>query len=111
MDSLDTDRQIVEQVLTQYVAVNYAYGDIHNESVFDRATDRYLVLSVGWQGPKRIHGCLIHVEIIDGKIWIQRDGTEHGIANELLAAGIPRQRIVLGFQSRNVRPYTEFAVA
>jgi hypothetical protein len=51
------------------------------------------------------------VEIIDGKIWIQRDGTEHGIANELLAAGIPRQRIVLGFQSRNVRPYTEFAVA
>jgi len=50
-------------------------------------------------------------DIIDGKIWIQRDGTEYGIANELVEAGIPKEHIVLGFQSEEVRPYTDFAVA
>ena len=29
---------------------------------------------------KRIYGCLIHLEIIDGKIWVQRDDTEDGVS-------------------------------
>lgn len=40
-------------------------------------------------GRKRVHGCLLHVEIIDDKIWIQRDGTEDGIADELVEAWHP----------------------
>ena len=111
MDTVASYHHIIEQVLTHYVEVPYAYGDIQNETLFDRNADRYAVISVGWQGSKRIHGCLVHIDIIDGKIWVQRDGTEHGIANDLVAAGIPKQQIVLGFQSSDVRPYTEFAVA
>jgi len=111
MGSLETYRQIVEQVLTAYVQREYAYGEIQNEAVFDRATDRYLVVSVGWQAVRRIHGCLIHIDIINDKVWIQRDGTEHGIANELVAAGIPREHIVLGFHAPEVRQYTEYATA
>jgi hypothetical protein len=78
--------------------------------VFDRDNDRYLIVSVGWQNVKRIHGVLIHVDIIDGKVWIQRDDTEYGIANELVAAGIPKDHIVLGFHAADVRPYTDYAV-
>lgn len=111
MDTLDTYRQIIQDVLLEYVRLQYAYGDIQNKTVFDHEADRYLVMSIGWQKAKRIHGCLIHLDIIDGKVWIQRDGTENGIANELIAAGIPKDRIVLGFQTPDVRPYTEFAVA
>ncbi|MGF1958284.1 MAG: element excision factor XisI family protein [Aulosira sp. DedVER01a] len=29
------------------------------------------------------------------KLWIQQDGTDDGIANELAAAGIPKENIVL----------------
>ena len=111
MDTVDTYRQIIENVLTEYVQLQYAYGEIQNETIFDRNTDRYLVMSVGWQNVRRIHGCLIHVDIINGKVWIQRDGTEHGIAEELVAAGIPKDRIVLGFHSPEVRQHTEYAVA
>jgi len=50
-------------------------------------------------------------EIINGKIWIQRDGTEYGIANELVAAGIPKNKIVLAFHPEDVRQYTDFAIA
>jgi hypothetical protein len=39
------------------------------------------------------------------------NGTEDGITNELLAAGIPQKDIVLGFHEPEVRQYTGFAVA
>jgi XisI protein len=37
--------------------------------------------------------------------------TEDGIAEELIAAGIPKQHIVLGFHEPEIRPHTGFAVA
>lgn len=50
------------------------------------------------------------MDIKNGKIWIQYDGTEDGIAYELLKLGVPHQDIVLGFQPARVRSDTEFAV-
>lgn len=110
MDTLNTYREIIQNVLSDYVRLQYAYGNIQNETIFDREADRYMVVSIGWQKVKRIHGCLIHIDIINGKVWIQRDGTEHGIANELVAAGIPKDQIVLGFYTPEVRQHTEYAV-
>ena len=52
---------------------------------------------------------MVHIDIINDKIWIQRDGTEDGIATELLSAGVPKDRIVLGFRSPEMRKHTEFA--
>jgi hypothetical protein len=69
------------------------------------------MLAVGWEGIKRVHGCIVHVEIINGKVWIQQDGTEDGIAGELLEKGIPDSDIVLGFRPAELRQYTGFAVA
>jgi len=45
------------------------------------------------------------------KIWIQRDGTEDGMAtDEMLKEGIPKDKIVLGFKSFEMRRHTEFAL-
>jgi len=55
--------------------------------------------------------CLIHIDLINGKCWIQRGGTEDGIAFDLEAAGIPKDRIVLAFQPPEVRPIAGYAVA
>lgn len=43
-------------------------------------------------------------------MWIQRDGTEDGIALDLENAGIPKDHIVLGFKPPEVRPMTGYAV-
>jgi len=110
MDTLNSYRKIIERVLTEYAQIPYAYGDIQNKTVFDREDNHYLLMSVGWDDG-RVHGCLVHVDIINGKFWIQRDGTEHGIARELEAAGVPEEHIVLSFRPSNVRKYTEYAVA
>ena len=69
------------------------------------------LMYAGWQNGYRIHGPVIHIDIQDGKVWIQRDGTEDGIALELVDAGIPKDKIVLAFKSPESRKLTGFAVA
>jgi hypothetical protein len=111
MDRLETYRQIILQVLKPYTNIIYANVSAKNRQIFDRETDRYLILSEGWSGQYHLHSCLIHIEIINDKVWIQLDNTEDGIAEELILAGIPKQDIVLGFHEPEIRPYTGFAVA
>ena len=112
MEKLDFYRHTVQNILTAIAAIPYSDPAIAHEAVFDGVNDRYLVMSVGWKKPTyRLHFCLVHVDIRDGKIWIQRDGTEDGIAAELLAAGIPKESIVLAFRSAARRALTEFAAA
>ncbi len=66
---------------------------------------------VGRDGIRRVHGCLIHIDIVSDKIYIQRDGTEEGVANDFVGAGIPKQQIVLAFRSPELRRHTDFAIA
>ena len=111
MDTLEHYRQLIRNIIMEHTRVPYAQGDIQFETVFDRESDRYLLMLVGRENKRRVHGCLIHVDIINGKLWIQRDGTEHGVANELLEAGVPKDQIVLAFWSPEFRKDTGFAVA
>lgn len=67
------------------------------------------MLLMGWQGYGYIHTCIIHIELIEDKVWVQADNTEDGITYALVKAGIPKEHIVLGFQSPFERGLTEFA--
>jgi hypothetical protein len=111
MDQVDHYREILRRIVTQYASWGTSRADIHNEAVIDADHDHYEVVSVGWQGRRRVHGSIVHLDIIDGKVWIQHDGTNRPVADELLAAGIPRDDIVLGFQPPDLRKYTDFAEA
>ena len=111
MGTLSHYRKTICDVLSGHMVANYAVGEIEKEMVIDEKNDRYIVMMIGWEGPRRVHGALLHVDIIDGKIWIHRDGTEDGIAGELEEAGVPKSDIVLGFHEPDVRPYTGYAVA
>ena len=112
MDALNNQyRDVVEKVLKEYVNFLGSDDEVLVELVFDRERDRYLLVETGWQNGYRIYGTLLHVDIINNKLWIQHDGTEEGIASELLIAGIPKEHIVLGFKPPEQRKYTEFAVA
>lgn len=112
MDSLNNQyRDVVEKVLKDYADFLGSDDQVLVELVFDREHERYLLVETGWQNGYRIYGTLLHIDIIDNKLWIQHDGTEEGIACELVAAGIPKGHIVLGFKPPEQRKHTEFAVA
>jgi len=65
---------------------------VESETIFDTVSDRYQLVNVGWKDAStRIYGCVLHVDIKDGKIWVQHDGTEDAIADQLVALGVPKQ--------------------
>jgi hypothetical protein len=109
MDSLKNYRQLVKNILNKLTLIPYAHGDIHFETIFDSETDKYLLIALGRKNKKRIHGCIAHIDIIDGKLWIQRDGTQSGLANEFIGAGVSKDDIVLGYRTPEVRKYTGLA--
>ena len=114
MDKLDHYRDVIKRNLNEFVTISArALGSVkyRDQAVFDRHNDNYIVFREGWDGSRRVHSFVVHIEIINGKIVIQEDWTEHGLAKEFEAAGIPKSEIVLGFHPPDVRPHTGYAVA
>ena len=64
---------------------------------------------MGWNQYQRIHGRILHLDICGGKIWVQYDGSEAGIANRLVELGVPQQDSVLAFHPPYKRLYANFA--
>lgn len=110
MDTLERYRQIVRQLIYDYAKYKPSHGQIETEAIVDPQTDHYEVMHVGWDNQRRVHGCVVHIDIIQGKIWIQYDGTNRPVAEELVEAGIPPEDIILGFHPPQVRQYTDFGV-
>jgi hypothetical protein len=111
MDTLNHYRQVIQQLLTEYVQTPISNGEIESQVVFDTQRDRYQVMNVGLDGYCRVHGCVLHLDIKDGKVWVQHNMTEMPIAQALMAMGVAKEDIVLGFQAEYMREYTGFGVA
>jgi len=73
--------------------------------------NHFLLMQEGWENDRRVHGCVVHAEIRNDKIWIHDDGIEDGITGELVAAGVPKDHIVLAFHSPQVREHMGYALA
>lgn len=109
MEKLELYRSYIKQILEYYAQFKPAYGDLNMQLIFDEARDSYQLMTIGWLGYDRYHGSVLHVEIKNGLIWIQHDGTEGGIANELVELGVPKSDIVLAFHAPYKRKFTGFA--
>ena len=102
-------RQLIQSIIEKHSSCGSDKDEIETEIACDIKRDRYLMFHIGWRGERRVYGCVIHIDIKDDKIWIQRDGTEVGIATLLLEQGVPQEDIVLAFHSPYMRQFTEFA--
>lgn len=111
MDKVERYQSILKKIIYEYASYKPSHGQIDTEAIIDMENNHYEVMHVGWDGPRRVHGSAIHLDIIGDKIWIQHDGTSHPVADELMAAGVPKESIVLGFIPDDERAYTDFAVA
>lgn len=111
MDKLTRYRDILRQVVEEYASFKPSHGEIDSYPVIDPVGDHYLAVQAGWDKHRRIQGAFVHLDIIDGKVWIQFDGTNRPIAEELVAAGIPKEDIVLAEKPASVRPFTGYGVA
>lgn len=104
-------RQYIRHLLCERqkrASMSRNYEEYEVQTIFDEQQDHYQLLYVGWRGNKRDFGCILHLDIKDGRIWIQHDGTEEGIANRLVEMGVPKEDIILAFHEPYVRQFTGF---
>jgi hypothetical protein len=111
MANLTQYRETVQKLLQSYAAFSRDDREIDTELILDSTRDHYQLVHVGWQNERRVYGCVLHLDIKDGKIWLQHNGTENDIAAELVEMGIPKTDIVVGFHSPFKRQFTEYAVS
>lgn len=77
----------------------------------DLIDNHFQLLMQGWQEDSYTFQCLFHLDIIDGKIWIQWNDTDYSIEEELLKQGVKANEIVIGVNHPKLRKYSDFALA
>ncbi|TAE57882.1 MAG: XisI protein [Nostocales cyanobacterium] len=110
MDKIELYRQFIKEILTEHAQISTSTDTVKAQLIFDIEHDHYQLNFVGWQGDKRVFGPVIHLDIENGKIWIQYNGTEESIAEKLVQMGVPNSDIVIGFHSPFKRQFTPYAV-
>ena len=64
-----------------------------------------------WRKDRQIFSVIFHFDIIDGKIWVQRNISDYDIVGDIENKGVPKSDIVLAFHAPQMRPFTEYASA
>ena len=111
MDQLDRYRDVIHRDLRAFADwAGKSDRGVRYEVVHDPAIDHFELVRHGWDGRRHVHVVNYHLDIIDGKVWVQYDGTDRPIAERLVEAGIPKEDIVLAEQPADVRQYTGYGV-
>lgn len=119
MDKLDQYREILYKVLSQYTSLmskpvsesSLQENFITSNLIVSEDRNHFMVINEGWEGKRRIHSLIFHAEFRKGKLWMHHDGIDRGITEELVAAGIPKDHIVLAFHPPHIRQHTGYALA
>ena len=102
MDRTAEYRQYVHRVLLADAAAHPpGPPDVQAIVVADDAQGRYLLLYVGWTDLNRAHDVVLHLHVAHGQVRVEEDGTDEGISDALVAAGVAADAIVLAWQPRS----------
>jgi hypothetical protein len=111
MDKIKKYQKVILSVLEDYAKVRYSNLDAVNQLIADKENHRYQVITIGWDKNKSVHDCPIHIDIINGKIWVQRNMTDIDLDTIFRDNHIPKSDIVLGFLTPKMREYSDYALA
>jgi XisI protein len=111
MDKVDRYRQLIEQLLVQYSQDDPVAEGVETLLMLDTERHHYAWMNIGWDEHLRVYDSIVHFDIKDGKIWIQRNLTEADPAEDLVELGVAKEDIVLGLHPPYKRPYTDYGVA
>ena len=107
-------REIITDLLSSYANTPSSGGnkdEIEEQLILDTQRDHYQILTIGWENGRRVYYPVFHLDIRDGKIWVQEDATDFDLVGELERRGVAKSDIVLAFQAPYKRPFTGYAVA
>jgi hypothetical protein len=97
--------RLIKDILSDWARIVAAQSTPEMETivVFDDEHGEYLWLQVGEERGRRIHAVTVHARLRDGKIRIEEDWTEDGIATALAQRGVPWEDMYLAFNEEGLR--------
>ncbi len=111
LTKLERYRQLLKQVVQYHASMKPSNRQIDSLAICDPSNDNYLMMDIGYDQVGRADNVIIHLRLReDGKVLIEYDGIEYGIANDLLEAGIAREDILFN-RYATPRPLTEAIAA
>jgi len=114
MDKINSYETIITDYLEEYAQSRNSNPNPNAPKfhvIADTKRKHYQLVCMGWEDDQQYHSCLFHIDIINEKVWIQRNVTETLIARDFVNLGIPKHDIVLGVIHPSERKYTEYAAA
>jgi XisI protein len=111
MDKLLKYEKLIMGLLQEYVKDWSSGPELTFQTAFDKENHHYQIIAQGWVNAQHVHFSPVHFDIINGKIWLQRNTTEEYPAERLVALGVPKTDIVLGVLPPAVRKFSEYAAA
>lgn len=115
MDKIKKYDQVLKKVLGAYSedrgAIELSPNAVKTHLLVDDENHHYQVLRMGWQNGKQVFSVIFHFDIINGKIWAQRNMSDYDIIGDIEAEDVPKSDIVLAFHTPEMRKFTEYADA
>ncbi len=110
MGPVTSNRNAVERTLQAYAGFKTSRTGVDAQLIIDAERTHFLLMYTGWDGRRRVHHVAVHVEIRGDKVWLHCDNTDLVVAEDLVAAGVRRDALVLGFREPELRALSGFAV-
>ena len=111
MDKIATYQKAILAILEEYASyIPIGIQEPRNQVIADASSHHYLLLRTGWDGERFLHNVIMHFEIRNEKVWVLANGTELEVGVELMQRGVPAQDIVPGFQPKQHRAYSGYAI-
>jgi len=109
MDKVEKYKKIVRELVAEIAAMMPPEENgVENQVIVDDEHGHYLLFSVGWEGKQWHYASFLHLDVKpNGRVWLQHDGTDLRVAEQLTERGIPTSDIVVGFQPPYARPLME----
>lgn len=87
----------IEELLSDVAKYPPKLGNIEYRVIFDRPNGFFEIKAIGWNKMGRVHGSVIHIDVIKDKVLIRHNGTELEVKTILIEKGIPKESIILDF--------------
>ena len=111
MEKVNTYTKIIENFFQEYIIERKkSIQPLEYQMIIDEKRLHFQLIYLGWEREYYVHNIVYHFDIINDKIWIQKNETDENIAPELMKRGVPNTDIVLGLQPLEYRQYTGYAV-
>lgn len=110
-DKLNHYRQILQRVIEMHAEMDCEPANTESLPICDLVHDNFLLMDISGEGKARKGYVVIHLRIKNGKVRVEHDGIEYGIAQDLIEAGIPKEDIVFTFYKKDVTPTAELIAA